>query len=88
MKMQTARMRPAAESDQTQLRAAIAVDKYDPVANDAIEEVLGKVNGAPSKARRLVLKSNQITRVGTRVVKDETTGKKRRSFIAPPPRSL
>jgi 3-oxoacyl-[acyl-carrier-protein] synthase-3 len=33
----------------------------DPVANDAIEDVLGKVNGAPSKARRLVLKSNQIT---------------------------
>lgn len=33
-----------------------------PVTNDAIEDVLGKVRGVASKAKRLVLKSNQITR--------------------------
>jgi 3-oxoacyl-[acyl-carrier-protein] synthase-3 len=33
-----------------------------PVTNDAIEDVLGKVRGIASKAKRLVLKSNQITR--------------------------
>ena len=32
-----------------------------PVTNDAIEDVLGKVRGNASKAKRLVLKSNQIT---------------------------
>jgi 3-oxoacyl-[acyl-carrier-protein] synthase-3 len=32
-----------------------------PVNNDAIEVVLGKVRGTASKAKRLVLKSNQIT---------------------------
>ena len=32
-----------------------------PVANEAIEDVLGKVRGVASKAKRLVLKSNQIT---------------------------
>jgi 3-oxoacyl-[acyl-carrier-protein] synthase III len=32
-----------------------------PVTNDAIEDVLGKVRGLASKAKRLVLKSNQIT---------------------------
>ena len=32
-----------------------------PVANDTIEDVLGKVRGVSSKAKRLVLKSNQIT---------------------------
>ncbi|MFZ3046013.1 MAG: beta-ketoacyl-ACP synthase III, partial [Desulfatirhabdiaceae bacterium] len=31
-----------------------------PVTNDAIEEVLGKVNGIASRARRIVLNSNQI----------------------------
>jgi 3-oxoacyl-[acyl-carrier-protein] synthase III len=31
-----------------------------PVDNDKIEEVLGRVGGASSKARRIVLKSNQI----------------------------
>ena len=34
----------------------------EPVTNDAIEDVLGRVRGVPSKAKRLVLKSNQITR--------------------------
>jgi 3-oxoacyl-[acyl-carrier-protein] synthase-3 len=33
-----------------------------PVTNDAIEDVLGKVRGIASKAKRLVLKSNQIIR--------------------------
>lgn len=33
-----------------------------PVTNDAIEDVLGKVRGVASKAKRLVLKSNQIAR--------------------------
>jgi len=32
----------------------------DPVGNDAIEAVLGKVNGIGSKAKRIVLNSNQI----------------------------
>ncbi len=32
-----------------------------PVSNDAIESVLGKINGFPSRARRLVLKNNGIT---------------------------
>ena len=32
----------------------------DPVTNDAIEAVLGKVNGIGSKAKRIVLNSNQI----------------------------
>jgi 3-oxoacyl-[acyl-carrier-protein] synthase-3 len=32
----------------------------DPVTNDAIEAVLGKVNGVGSKAKRIVLNSNQI----------------------------
>lgn len=32
----------------------------EPVTNDAIEDVLGKVNGIGSKAKRIVLNSNQI----------------------------
>jgi 3-oxoacyl-[acyl-carrier-protein] synthase-3 len=32
----------------------------DPVTNDAMEDVLGKVNGIGSKAKRIVLNSNQI----------------------------
>ena len=32
-----------------------------PVTNDTIEDVLGKVNGIASKAKRIVLNSNQIT---------------------------
>ncbi len=39
-----------------------AVLPNSPVTNDAIEDVLGKVRGVSSKAKRLVLKSNQITR--------------------------
>jgi 3-oxoacyl-[acyl-carrier-protein] synthase-3 len=34
----------------------------EPVTNDAIEDVLGKVRGVPSKAKHIVLKSNRITR--------------------------
>ncbi len=34
----------------------------NPVTNDILEEVLGKVRGVSSKAKRLVLKGNQITR--------------------------
>jgi 3-oxoacyl-[acyl-carrier-protein] synthase III len=34
----------------------------EPVTNETIEDVLGKVRGVPSKAKRMVLKSNQITR--------------------------
>ena len=34
----------------------------EPVTNETIEAVLGMVRGAPSKAKRMVLKSNQITR--------------------------
>jgi len=34
----------------------------DPVTNDAIEDVLGKVNGIASRAKRIVLNSNQIKR--------------------------
>ena len=32
----------------------------DPVSNDRMEEILGKVNGAASRARRIVLKNNGI----------------------------
>ena len=38
-----------------------AILPNSPVTNDTIEDVLGKVRGVPSKAKRLVLKSNQIT---------------------------
>ncbi len=38
-----------------------AILPNSPVTNDTIEDVLGKVRGIPSKAKRLVLKSNQIT---------------------------
>lgn len=34
---------------------------FDPVGNDEIEDVLGRVGGRPSRARRLVLRSNGIT---------------------------
>ena len=37
-----------------------AILPNSPVTNDIIEDVLGKVQGVPSKAKRLVLKSNQI----------------------------
>lgn len=33
---------------------------HDPVSNDEMEAVLGKINGKPSKARALVLRSNGI----------------------------
>ncbi|HSD36753.1 MAG TPA: beta-ketoacyl-ACP synthase III [Rhodocyclaceae bacterium] len=33
---------------------------HDPVSNDEIEEVLGMVGGKPSRARRLILRSNGI----------------------------
>lgn len=33
---------------------------HDPVANDQIEDVLGMVGGKPSRARRLILRSNGI----------------------------
>ncbi|MFO1340320.1 MAG: beta-ketoacyl-ACP synthase III [Burkholderiaceae bacterium] len=33
---------------------------FDPVGNDEIEDVLGRVGGKPSRARRLVLRSNGI----------------------------
>jgi 3-oxoacyl-[acyl-carrier-protein] synthase-3 len=33
---------------------------FDPVSNDDIENVLGKVGGKPSRARRIVLRSNGI----------------------------
>ena len=38
-----------------------AILPNNPVTNDIIEDVLGKVRGVSSKAKRLVLKSNQIT---------------------------
>jgi len=38
-----------------------AILPNSPVTNDTIEDVLGKVRGISSKAKRLVLKSNQIT---------------------------
>ena len=38
-----------------------AILPNSPVTNDIIEDVLGKVRGVSSKAKRLVLKSNQIT---------------------------
>lgn len=34
---------------------------FDPVSNDEIEQVLGMVGGKPSRARRVVLRSNGIT---------------------------
>ncbi|MCB0423684.1 MAG: hypothetical protein KDD13_03550, partial [Mangrovimonas sp.] len=33
----------------------------EPVSNDEMEEKLGVINGAESKARRIVLRNNQIT---------------------------
>ena len=33
----------------------------DPVSNEEMEEVLGKINGKPSRAKTLVLRNNQIT---------------------------
>lgn len=35
---------------------------HDPVDNDAIESVIGQVAGLPAKAKRIVLKNNQIKR--------------------------
>src|SRR5437016_2038499 len=33
---------------------------FDPVSNDEMEDVLGRVAGKPSRARRVVLRSNGI----------------------------
>jgi 3-oxoacyl-[acyl-carrier-protein] synthase-3 len=46
---------------------------HDPVGNDEIENVLGLVAGKPSKARRLILRSNGIT--SRHYALDRTTGK-------------
>lgn len=46
----------------------------DPVSNDDMEEVLGKINGKVSKARRIILRSNKIT--SRYYVIDKKTGMK------------
>jgi len=46
---------------------------FSPVSNDEVEEVLGRVGGQPSRARRLVLRSNGI--VSRHYAIDRATGR-------------